>query len=368
MKCNKIEVKHFRNIEQAEVKFESGVNILTGANAQGKTNLLEAISYMTLGKSFRTQHDEELIKFGEEFAEVGLNFTDSLRDQELRVRIIAKKRRQFEHNKVKIGKVSEIVGKFRAVLFCPEHLSLIKDGPSERRSFLDVAISQIYPLYLKTLQSYNRVLKQRNQLIKQAEDDPKTFRDTVEFWSEQLAQDAAVIAKYRVEYIERAKREMQLCFADMTGGREQPDMIYVGSSHSEPESYLDIAATAEKYRRLLTQNTERELAAGSTLWGIHKDDVEILINGRSARMYASQGQQRSLALAMKLSEGEVCREICGEVPVFLMDDVFSELDETRRRYLAEQIQNKQVIITSCEPNCISGANVIRVENGCYRKE
>ena len=186
MVCNCVRVRNFRNIAEAEVEFCSEVNILAGANAQGKTNLLEAIGYVALGKSFRTVHDEDMIRFGEECAELSVDFTDSQRRQNLTVRMMPGRRRRIEQNHVKVGRVSEIVGQFRTVLFCPEHLSLVKDGPGERRNFLDVALSQLYPVYLKRLQRYNQILRQRNQLIRSATDDPKTFRETAEFWPGQL--------------------------------------------------------------------------------------------------------------------------------------------------------------------------------------
>ena len=365
MECNAIRIKNFRNIEEAEIEFDAGVNILAGDNAQGKTNLLEAISFTALGKSFRTTHEEDLIRFGAESAEISIDFTDSVRRQNITVRMMPGKRRRIEQNKVKVGRLSDIVGAFRTVLFCPEHLSLIKDGPAERRNYLDIAISQLYPVYLKSLQRYNQILKQRNQLIRKAEDDRKTFDDTVEFWTQQLAHEAAVIARYRVQYLSRAKDHICACFAEMTGEREIPEAVYAGSSHKEPESYLDTQQTERDYMDLLMNNHDREIGAGSTLWGIHKDDIDIQINGRSARAFASQGQQRSLALAMKLAEGEVCAEICGEKPVFLFDDVFSELDSTRRAYLSGRIKDRQVIITTCEPSGIAGGKLIKVENGRY---
>jgi len=365
MECNGIKIRNFRNIETAEIAFDSGVNILVGDNAQGKTNLLEAIGFTAIGKSFRTTHEEDLIRFGEECAEISLDFTDSVRRQNITVRMMAGRRRRIEHNKVKVSKLSDVVGLFRTVLFCPEHLSLIKDGPGERRNFLDIAISQLYPVYLKSLQRYNQILKQRNQLLRNAEEDRKTFVDTVEFWTSQLAAEAAVIAKYRVEYLNRARVYIENCFAEMTGEKEKPCAIYAGSSHLAPEEYLDKEKSERVYFDLLMKNHDREIGAGTTLWGIHKDDVDIRINDRSARAFASQGQQRSLALAMKLAEGEVCAEICGEKPVFLFDDVFSELDSTRRAYLSGKITDRQVIITTCEPSGIVGGKIIKVVNGSY---
>ena len=368
MICHAIKVKNFRNIEQAELTFDDGVNILVGNNAQGKTNLLEAISFTALGKSFRTTHEEELIRFGSEMAEVSLDFSDSVRRQNVTVRMMRGKRRRIEHNHVKVSRLSDVVGAFRTVLFCPEHLSLIKDGPGERRNYLDIALSQLYPIYLKSLQRYNQILKQRNQLIRAAEDDRKTFSQTVEFWSSQLAREAAVIARYRTEYISRAEGHVRDCFAEMTGEVEAPSLIYAGSSHLSPDEYRDLERTEKSYFDLLMNHHDREIGAGTTLWGIHKDDIEITINDRPARAFASQGQQRSLALSMKLAEGEICKEEFGDYPVFLFDDVLSELDGTRRDYLINRMKDKQVIITTCEPDMIKSdtdAKKIYVRGGKY---
>jgi len=367
MECNRIKIRNFRNIEEAELEFDGGINILMGENAQGKTNLLEAIGFTALGKSFRTSHEEELLRFGSDFCEISMDYTDSARRQNITVRMMPGKRRRIEQNKVKVGRLSDVVGSFRTVLFCPEHLALIKEGPGERRNYLDIAISQLYPVYLKSLQRYNQILKQRNSLIRNAEDDRKTFSDTIEFWSSQLAKEAAVIARYRADYCKRAEVHVARCFAEMTNEREAPTAVYVGSSHGEPDSYRDTEHTERVYYDLLMKDHEREIGAGTTLWGIHKDDIEISINGRAARAYASQGQQRSLALAMKLAEGEVAAEICGEVPVFLFDDVFSELDSNRRGYLSGKIKDRQVIMTTCEPSGILGGRIFTVEKGSYKK-
>ena len=365
MECNKISIRNFRNIEAAEIEFESGVNILCGENAQGKTNLLEAIHFTSLGKSFRTTHDEEMIRFGSESCEVSMDFCDSLRRQNITVRMMPGKRKHIEHNKNKVTKVSDIVGAFRTVLFCPEHLSLIKEGPGERRNFLDIALSQLYPMYLKSLQRYNQILKQRNQLIKAAEDDRATFEATVDLWSSQLAHEAAIIARYRYRYIKMAEEHVKRFFCEMTGERETPELVYLGSSKQPVEEYEDVAKTEAAYLELLNTRHDREIGAGSTLWGIHKDDIEILLNGKPARAFASQGQQRSLALSLKLAEGEVCATVCGEKPVFLFDDVFSELDSTRRAYLSGKIGERQVIITTCEPSGIAGGKMITVANGTF---
>lgn len=368
MYCKKISVKDFRNIKTTEVGFCNGVNILAGENAQGKTNLLEAVFYASVGRSFRAASTQQMIRFGCETADISLDFRDSKREQNIKVRLFHDKQRSFEKNGVKAQKLSDIMGSFRAVLFCPEHLSLIKDGPSERRGYLDMAISRMYPMYIYSLQSYNQALKQRNALLKSAVHDRQTFDDTVELWNSRLAKEAAVISDMRIAYIRRAEVYISRFFGEMTGNRETPKVVYHGSSGQSEEEYSDRKRTEERYMSLLCGSYEREIYAGATLYGIHKDDLDITLNGKSARNYASQGQQRSLALAMKLAEGEICREEFGDYPVFLFDDVLSELDASRRDYLLNRMKDKQVIITTCEPDILKNhteAKKIHVNNGEY---
>lgn len=370
MRCVRIKVRDLRNIESAEVEFCDGVNILAGENAQGKTNLLEAIFYASVGRSFRSASTAQMIRFGAENAEISLDFKDAKRQQNIKVRIFKDKQRQVEKNGVRIERLSDIMGSFRAVLFCPEHLSLVKDGPSERRAFLDMAISRMYPMYMYSLQKYNHALKQRNALLKEAYHDRATFDATVELWSEQLAKEAAVISDMRLRFIRRAEGYISEFFREMTSDAERPKVVYHGSSGQSEDEYLDREKTQKRYMELLTSSYEREISAGATLYGIHKDDIDISLNGKSARIYASQGQQRSLALAMKLSEGEICREEFGDHPVFLFDDVLSELDGARRDYLINRMKDKQVIITTCEPDIIRNSTAsevkkIIVENGKY---
>lgn len=366
MECKRIQIKNFRNIEEAELSFDPGINLLVGKNAEGKTNLLEAIGFSAIGKSFRTQHEEDLIRFGADLSELSLDFSDSLREQNITVRMMPGRRRRIEHNKVKVTRLSDIVGVFRTVLFCPEHLSLVKEGPGERRNFLDVALSQLYPLYLKSLQRYNQILKQRNQLIRDQEKNPETFSSTIELWSYQLAKEAAVIASYRQEYVRLANEKVKTYFEEMTNGRELPELRYEGSSKAE--DYSDRAESEKTYFDLLMSHHDREIGAGCTLYGIHKDDIAIDLNGKNARLFASQGQQRSLSLALKLSEGDLSAKVSGEIPVFLFDDVFSELDRGRREYLSSKLSGKQVIITTCEPIDKVVGKRFRVENGHYFEE
>lgn len=367
MQVKKITLRDFRNIKEAEVEFTDGINVIYGDNAEGKTNLLEAVYFAAIGKSFRGQHVNDLIRFGENETRLALEFNGKGRDQEISLCLGAGRVRTVEKNRVKCRRMSELVGSFRAVLFCPEHLSLIKDGPAERRQFLDIAISAAEPLYLASLQRYNRVLKQRNALLKTAEGDMALFEATVDVWSAQLAREGAFIARSRARYVKGAAEFVKKCFFDMTGEREEPELLYLGVGGKDASDYEDLDGIEALLLKKLSENHVREIAAGATLWGPHKDDIEVLLNGRAARSFCSQGQQRSLALALKIAEGELCKKDIGEYPVFLFDDVLSELDRTRREYLLCHAKGKQVIMTTCEKEGLTADHLIIVKGGTYQK-
>ena len=333
--------------------------------------MLEAVFYASVGRSFRATSTNEMISFGKKSACVSVDYLCDKKEKSdnVTIRLFSDKKKTVQKNHLRVERLSDIVGSFRSVLFCPEHLSLIKDGPLERRNYLDIAISRINRKYIASLQRYGYFLKQRNALIKSAAQDRSAFDATVDLWSEQLAAEAAEISFYRLEFIKRVAAIVSDCFADMTGEREIPTLLYLGCNKSG-EDYEDVARTERKLFEQLCSFHEREIGAGATLYGIHKDDIEIKINSKSARSFASQGQQRSLALALKLAEGEICHEEFGDYPVFLFDDVFSELDETRRDFMIRFATGKQVIITTCEESVQKNLQVdkkLLVENGTYKE-
>lgn len=379
MQCRRIRLRDFRNICEADVSFSPGVNLLYGNNAQGKTNLLEGLYYTALGKTFRSGHDEELIRFGAEGAFIENTFCESgCTDQTLSFRMLRggsglsgrrRASRAVDHNGARVKSMSEIVGQFRVVLFCPAHLSVVQGSPEDRRDFLNVAISQLRPVYVQALKHFNRALKERNALLRQAQESGR-LDDTAELWSEQLATACSELAAMRAAYLLRLDGLMRECFSDMTDGAERPGVEYQNSLGLPASEMLSAADTYPLFLRRLTDNISREVGAGSTLYGVHRDDMILLINDKPARLYASQGQQRSLALAMKLAEGGISgSDSGGELPVFLFDDVLSELDSRRRGYLLRELSGRQVIMTSCED--ISGeisqgsVHPIRVESGVY---
>lgn len=339
MICRRVTYRNFRNIEEAVLTPDREVTVLNGKNGEGKTNTLEGIFLFAGGRSFRTQKEQELVRFGCDFAEITLEYFDGKRENRATLRFVPKYAKRFcVRNGVTLTKLSEMMGHFRAVLFCPEHLSIVKDGPAVRRRFLDTALSQTDTEYLRSLQVYNALLNQRNASIKMARErhDDRLFLDTAELWSEQLSTEGERISQKRAAYLTKLSEEVGVVLSDMTGGREKPTLIYQGLK------------TKEELFKLLTENTERELRFGSTLYGTHKDDILLSLNGKEARAFASQGQQRSLALAMKIAEGELSFKSTGEAPVFLFDDILSELDSSRRDFLLAGLKGRQVIITSCD--------------------
>ena len=370
MIVKKVSYRNFRNIEEAEISFSDGVNVLVGNNAEGKTNALEGIYLMASGKSFRTPRERDMVKTGADCFEASLVMEDIKRQQELYFKAYSgelQKRREIKKNGVTLPRISELLGVFRAVLFCPEHLARVKAGPSERRNFLDVAICQLRPIYLKSLQKFSKIITQRNALLKQLSEG-EGDRGLLDVYSEQLARECAVIYKTREAYVKRLGEFVKEFFDELSGDevKEIPELRYKNSMKTY-EALTEMEAY-DAYLKLLTENTHKEIGAGITLYGSHKDDIEIYLDNMEARQFASQGQQRSLALAMKLGEGEISMEYSGEYPVFLFDDVLSELDARRQSFLLSKLTGRQVIMTTCtEPPIKGDAKFISVESGRYRE-
>lgn len=364
MICKKIEFNCFRNIEGEKIEFFPGINVIHGENAQGKTNILEGIYLFARGKSFRAFKDRELVKFGCDGAMMHLTFEKRDGENELGVEIPKNGIKRFYKNKIKADKTADIIGEFRAVLFCPSHLGIIKDAPSVRRRFLDVAISQLRPIYIKMLAKYNSVMEQRNTVLKLEPEKRRQYESMLEVYSDELASLCADIADMRIDYIKKLDFWMKVFFEEMMKGKETPKITY--ETNAKENDFESRESLKNRYLSLLKDNLDREYKNGATLYGIHKDDLKIELNGRDARFYCSQGQSRSLALAMKMAEGEISREYTGEYPVFLFDDVLSELDENRRKFILSKIDKRQVIITSCEPidfASVDEINFIEISDG-----
>lgn len=362
MKLDHIEVKNFRNIASASLSLKDGSCVLVGKNAQGKTNLMEAIYLMACGKSFRVKGYRDLIRHGEKTASVTVSVCGEGLPFQLKMILDAAEGKAIFKNGIRLEKLSEFLGLFRVVLFCPEHLSLIKDGPGKRRSFIDGAICQLRPYYASLLNEFNRLESQRSALLKQR--SKKRFDDSLfDVWNERLAAVSVKIACIRADYIENLIRYAPGHYTGISGGADQMELKYVSDVFKKELSREEME---KQYLRLLESGLKTDIRYGYTAKGIHRDDLEIFINSFTAKGIASQGQQRSAVLALKLAEGEISKEMTGKDPVYLLDDVLSELDETRRDYITKGLVGKQVILSGTdEENFAFVDQKIRVSGGSF---
>ena len=358
MYIKEIEIENYRNITHAKITPAEGLNVFYGDNGQGKTNLLEGVSLFAFGRSFRGVKDSELIRIGSGNG-AGLKMTAEGTNgaRKLEIRYAADGRRSCKKNGIGVRSLSEFVGNFRAVLFATPQLGLVRDAPAVRRSFLDAAISQLKPVYLASLVRFRQLLMQRNRLLKQLHDeggsDPSRSRaslyDTLDLWTLQLAAESAYISSVRYNYLKSLLPCAANVVREMSGGGET-----LGLSLPEPPDRDELM---KRFRSLYPA----EIARAATLCGAHRDDLSVFLDGRDAKSYASQGQQRTIALALKLAEGQLCEDLTRDPPVYLLDDVLSELDSGRRSYVLQRISGRQVLLTACEGS-ISG-KVFHVRGG-----
>ena len=346
MIINRFSAKNFRNIEECDIEFSPGVNLLYGKNAQGKTNVIEGIYLFSRGKSFRCDNERDLIKYEKDGFNLSIEYKDKSGENELEYSLYGKERRR-KKNGYKINKLYEMIGSFKSVLFYPDDLSLVKNGPEERRNFINVALSQCYPSYIKNYADYKNALENRNCILKFLQKGMYVDERELYAWSESMAEYASFIYLLREEYVKKISEHSKKILFEISDGKEDLSLIYKSNIEGV---FSEREKIKEEYIKIFNSDIEREKAAGTSLFGPHRDDVEVLINGKKARIFASQGQQRSIVLALKLAEGEVIRDISGEYPVFLFDDVLSELDEDRRNYVLRGIGERQIIITACDPD------------------
>ncbi len=356
--------ENFRNIEKCNIEFSKGVNLLIGDNAQGKTNAIEGINIFSRGKSFRGADEGSLIKFGEKGFRIKIEYESKSGCENLEYAVFEKERVR-KKNSYKISKVSEMIGSFKSIIFYPDNLRIVKEGPEERRSFLNIAISQCYPEYIKYYSNYKNALENRNCILKFASKGFLIDDNEIKSWSFSLAEYASFIYLYRKKYIEMLKKHAEKIIDEISDGKEKTDIFY--KSDIDDENINEREKIKEKYMEIMEREMDNEKKAGVSLFGPHRENLEIKINGKSARNFASQGQIRSIVLALKLAEGEVIKDLFGEYPVFLFDDVLSELDEKRKRYIIDGNKEKQIIITSCDDdkNNIRAEKTIDVRGGFY---
>ena len=342
--------KNFRNLENINISPCEEMNVICGENAQGKTNILEAIWLFTGAKSFRTSKDNNFIKFGTEKAICSLYFKSE--GIEKNAQITIKEKREVSLNEKKLKSPSELVGNFNAIVFSPNDLSLISDGPSVRRKFLDIAIGQLYPTYIEILKNYVRAVAQRNKIIKDYKYD-STLSVMLDIYENEIALNGEKIINFRKRYIEIINEFLPKVYDGISAGREEIQTEYILSCK---ENLLENLKFARK----------EDMFSGVTSVGPHRDDLEFKINDINARNFASQGQKRSVALALKLSEAEVIKKNTGECPIILLDDVMSELDPLRQDFILNHIKGMQSFLTCCDEsnikNLIAGKKFI-ISNG-----
>ena len=352
MIVKRLTLDFFRSYSHLEAEFDPRVNLIYGDNAQGKTNLLESIAYLSAARSHRARYDREMIMLGVDSAFLRGEALSRGREFSLEAKLFRGRGRQLYANGVRLKTAGELAGILNTVLFCPEDLSLIRAGGAERRKFLDGAICQLRPRYAQALGEYGRLYEHKTRILRDWPENPSLLQ-TLDDFSLRMAQMGALLIHYRAHFIKRLQRHTRAIHSDFSGGREELELGYeTVSTVTDP-----LAQPKELLPQLLKhQETHRqaELDARQCLSGPHKDDLSVVIAGKNAKTYASQGQTRTAALSLKLAQREIFQEETGEWPVLLLDDVLSELDPRRQAFVLNRIRGGQVFITCCEEEKLEG--------------
>ena len=338
MNIKEVNLLNFRNYKTLDIELTEGINVLYGHNAQGKTNLLEAVYMCGIGRSHRTHNVKELINIDSEAAKIKVSYETGSGADEISVFMQKDGKKSIYINGITIKKIGEIFGCLLTVMFSPEDLWLVKSGPQNRRKFMDMELCQLSPIYYYDLKQYYKALNQRNNLLKTIKSN-KENREMLFIWDEQLLTHGLKIMRKREEFIQKIDILSQEIYGKMTSVAGTDEMLGIKYKASVSE---------ENFARKLEGSIERDIMLGSTSVGIHKDDIGLYINGNDLKVYGSQGQQRTAAIALKIAEVEIIREIKNIEPIFLLDDVLSELDEKRQKWLFTCVKELQVIVTCAE--------------------
>lgn len=348
MNLQALSLRSFRNYGEAELEFDPGVNLVVGDNAQGKTNLLEAVSYLGCGKSFRTQRVSEMVRFGADFAEIQGTVFSQEREQTLRFLLFSGSRpRQIFRNGVRKKSAEEIAGVLPTVLFCPEDLMVLKTGAAQRRRFGDSALCQLRPNYDAALTEYNRILEQKNRILKDHFENPAVLEILPEY-NTRLCQVGALLISYRARFYEGMGKAAARFHGQFSGGAEDFRLEYKTVS-TVKDPFAPVNLLTQQLMEHLDRHYRAELETAQCLTGPHKDDFTVSLSGVDLKIYGSQGQTRTAAISLKLAQRELMGREWGEEPVLLLDDVLSELDPGRQDFVLNQIASGQVFITCCEP-------------------
>ena len=355
MYISTLKLEQFRNYDGLELSFSRGTNLFYGDNAQGKTNILEAIYFCGTTRSHRTSRDRELIRFDADEAHLRMEMTKKDIDYRIDMHLKKARAKGIAINGIAIRKAQELIGLGHFVFFSPEDLGIIKNGPSERRRFLDMELCQLDQIYVSSLADYNKVLLQRNKLLKDLSFRPQDI-DTLDVWDEQLVRYGSSLIRSREKFVEKLSEIILPIHEKLSGGREK---ICVGYEKN---------VSAEEFAQTLAAGRDKDLYLKSTETGPHRDDLSFTVNGIDIRHFGSQGQQRSAALSLKLAEIELVKEAAGDIPVLLLDDVLSELDTNRQHYLLDSIGEIQTFITCTgleeyENSPVQIDRIFHVDNG-----
>lgn len=350
MRIRSIRLMNFRNYDQLNIELGKDVNVFQGENAQGKTNILESIYYCAFGRSHRTSKLKDLIQWDKNNANIQVYIEKDRLDKTIDINLLADGRKAISINKVRLTKIGDLLGVLNVVMFSPEDLKIVKESPGIRRRFLDMEISQLDKRYYNSLVAYNKVMAERNALLKSRKID----RNILEIYDLKLCEEAAYIAKQRVNYINLLNSYGKSIHQEITTQKEEIRYIYKCSFSLEGN-------LKENMFKELSRKRETDIDRGTTSSGIHRDDFTILINDVDAKDFGSQGQQRTAVLTMKFSSLEIIKKIKGEYPILLLDDVLSELDLSRKKFILKSIENIQTVIT-----CTGVENIEEYLTGNYR--
>ncbi|WP_419775212.1 DNA replication/repair protein RecF [Ignavigranum ruoffiae] len=366
MFIDSLQLQHYRNYDSLELEFHQGLTILTGENAQGKTNLLEAIFLLSLAKSHRTNHDHDLIQWGQDYASIQAQV--HLKDYTFPLELILHpKGKVAKVNYIEQAKLSAFIGKLNVVLFAPEDLQMIKGGPSLRRKFMDAELGQAHPLYLQSLVKYQTILKQRNKYLKDYGQSSKFDHTFFEVLTDQLIDEAFVIISNRLDFIDRLMTIAQPIHRIISNQRDKLTMAY--QSSIKQINYGNLSQIKTQMKEYFENNIDKEKERMLTLIGPHRDDLIFYINNRQSDLFASQGQQRTIILSLKLAETELFQQFTGEYPILLLDDVLSELDDNRQHLLMNHIEDKiQTFLTTAtikgiRSESLQHAQILQVHQG-----
>lgn len=358
-----IHLVNFRNYSDQKIELSSGINVITGENAQGKTNLLESVYMLSCGHGFRTRFDKELISFDSDFARISGEISSGGRQQSIDIKLGRGIRKQITLNGVKKNS-SELSETMRVVLFCPDDLNMIKDGAKERRKFLDMAICQLKPAYAELISEYTRLYEHKKRILCDWREKPSLL-DALEEYSDLMCRCSAKIIRYRAAFIQKLSEAAVPIHSRFSGNGEELAVKYETVS-SVSDAFAGTRQIYEELTEHQRRHRDAEIASGNILTGIHKDDLSISINSVNARSFASQGQTRTAALSLKMAEREISLQETGETPILLLDDVLSELDSKRQEFVLNLIGDGQTLISCCENEEIrkrTGGRVICIAEG-----